>query len=172
MHKITKIELVGTDPMTRSAIKLVYTTASEEPFYTRTCSYNQMFERYEKTMLAFSGQKFEAPPITIHTLKYLTHNDTRSTLLSIKELTASRKSKDKTLFLLEVEKLKQIAITNTKVVVFYFQITNDDWEIYTFEDLETLTRLLIESGIPHITMPLHPKKTFVENAEYFLFRSA
>lgn len=166
MHKITKIDVIGTDKKTGSIVKEVHTTADDVPFYNKTCAYNQTYQRFEKTMVAYGGKRFEAIPLTISTRRYLTKDYDKCSLLKIKDLTKSRLNNGG-LFYREIQSIKKEALTNQNAVVFYFQVPLEDWEHYTFEDLKTLVLLLIKAGVPHITIPTHPLKTFVENREFF-----
>lgn len=167
MHRITKIELAGVDKGTNSVVKLVHNTAKKEPFYTKTCAYNQTFEKYERTMVEYGGERFNAIPLKIETLRYLTKVNPRSVFIDIKNLTRSRLENDGVLFHGEVERIKKKSLTDTKVIIYYFQIPQDDWQHYDFEDIKTLVMLLVEAGVPHITIPFHPKETFVENSTFF-----
>ncbi|HLC66729.1 MAG TPA: hypothetical protein VJK52_03765 [Candidatus Nanoarchaeia archaeon] len=166
MHKIETVQVVSQDPVTGAIIKMIQTTA-DQPFYSRRCAYNQTIERMEKKIVEYHGKPFGSSiPVSILTLRYLGAKHLKSTLIPIKELTASRLSNDpmgQMVFYNEVQRIKKLSLISTRVVIYYLQVTIDEWRVYTIKDLETIVILQLQAGLPHITIPTHPNKSFQEN---------
>lgn len=170
MHRIQKIELVAEDATTDAPVKLIHSTAGD-PFYSRRCAYNTTSEMFEKKMREFGVPPFKhGIPLRIETLRYLGEKHPTSRLLPIKDLTRSRLSKnphEHAQFYQETQRIKKLSMTSTRVVVYYFQLTADEWRLYTLEDVETLTQLLLQAGVPHVTIVAHPHFSYDENKALF-----